>query len=158
MYLSQLFSRYENVVPQLTARENNMLNMYERLTGMLLRMDLGDEHALDFWDRDKEKEASADDGGPKTPKNVKVEGAGGADPTLPKITGDAPGGGSSDGGGTSLGKRKHDDGSASKGEVDTTADSGATGAMNADLDSAMQNALYELLELAAEIGSKEREE
>ncbi|KAF9124810.1 MutS protein msh5 [Mortierella sp. 14UC] len=133
VYLSELFRRYENVVPQLTAHEKEMQAMYERLTEMLLKMDLEDEHCLDFWDRDR-TEASATAYGvddESAEASVKVEGTSG----------------------NSLGKRRHRDVSApdDNGEGEDEEDT-------AESDITMRAQLHEFLALAKEIGAKERAE
>lgn len=163
VHLSQLFRRYENVVPHLTAHEREMEGLYERLVEMLLRMDLEKEHAFDFWDRYKGMATTADDeGGSLQTRNVKVEEGSGTAAASTKTPSGVDGGSNSIGGAgsRSLRKRRYDDKSALE-EVESeeiTAASEATGAMETDPNNAMRDALHELLELAAEIGHKEREE
>ncbi|KAF9548758.1 hypothetical protein EC957_005692 [Mortierella hygrophila] len=165
VHLSQLFRRYENVVPHLTAHEKEMEGLYERLIEMLLRMDLEKEQALDFWDRYKGMATTADDesGSLQTKgRSVKVEKGSGAVAVSTKTPSGVDGVNNSSGGAGSscLGKRRYNDGSAlEEGESEEiAAASEATGAMKTDPDNAMRDALHELLELAAEIGRKEREE
>ncbi|KAF8944484.1 MutS protein msh5 [Haplosporangium gracile] len=156
LHLSQLFRRYENVVPHLTAHEKEMEGMYERLTNMLLCMDLEKESALEFWDRDKKMAATADHGESMTTKNVKLEGSDVAATSIKSTSGV---GGSNNGGDSSLGKRKHSGVSTLEEEGDeAAASSEVTWAMDTDSDSTMRDALHKFLELAAEIGRKEREE
>ncbi|KAG0273687.1 MutS protein msh5 [Linnemannia exigua] len=145
VYLSKLFRRYENVVPQLTPHEKEMQKLYERLTEMLLKMDLEDEHCLDFWDRDKTTFAAtafddADDD-ESMEAIVKVDGPSGI----------------------SLGKRKHGGGSSRKDEGENEGEESATecdtsGIKDSELDIAMRVQLHEFLALAKEIGIKERAE
>lgn len=163
VYLSQLFRRYENVVPHLTAHEKEMEGLYERLIEMLLRMDLEKEHALDFWDRFKGMATTADDeGGSLQTRSVKMEKGSSAAAASTKTPSGVDGASDSSGGAGSgsLGKRRHDDGSAlEEGESEEiAAASEVTGVMETDPNNAMRSALHELLELAAEIGRKEREE
>ncbi|KAF9297295.1 MutS protein msh5 [Linnemannia elongata] len=163
VYLSQLFRRYENVVPHLTAHEKEMESLYERLVEMLLRMDLEKEHALDFWDKDKGMTNTADDEGEVLQtRSVKVEKGSNAAAASAKTPRGVDDGSNSSGGASSinLGKRRYVDGSAlEEGEGDEIpAASEATGAMEAEPDNAMREALHKFLELAAEIGRKEREE
>lgn len=163
VHLSQLFRRYENVVPHLTAHEKEMEGLYERLVEMLLRMDLEKEYAFDFWDRYKGMATTADDeGGSLQTMGVKVEKGSGTAAASTKTPSGVDGSNNSisGAGSSSLGKRRYDDGSAleeSEGE-EIAAVSEATGAMGTGSDNAMRDALHELLELAAEIGHKEREE
>ncbi|KAF9933799.1 MutS protein msh5 [Linnemannia zychae] len=85
-HLSELFRRYEPMIPQLTPREKELCVKYERLTWLLLHMDLEDSHAMDFWDGGKEIEIV-------TTSNSDVE----LSVKHKKHSGD------------SLGKRKHED-------------------------------------------------
>ncbi|KAF9141882.1 MutS protein msh5 [Mortierella sp. GBA39] len=165
VYFSQLFRRYENVVPHLTAHEKEMEGLYERLIEMLLRMDLEKEQALDFWDRYKGMATTAGDesGSLQTrSRSVKAEKGSGTAAVSTKTPSGVDGGSNSSGGAgsSSLGKRRYDDGSAlEEGESEEiAAASEATGATKTDPDNAMRDALHGLLELAAEIGRKEREE
>ncbi|KAF9911820.1 MutS protein msh5 [Linnemannia zychae] len=138
VYLSELFRRYENVVPQLTPFEKEMHGLYERLTEMLLKMDLEEEHCLDFWDRDREEAAAtaSNTGDILTEASVKVEGTSSS----------------------CLGKRKLRDAAAPGDDGDGKDREGAVEAKDTERVIAMRSQLHKFLELAKEIGIKERTE
>ncbi|KAF9095287.1 MutS protein msh5 [Mortierella sp. GBA35] len=162
VYLSGLFRRYEMVVPQLTAFEKEMQAMYERLTRILLRLDLGNEQCETFWAQE-----SAADGEGLEETSVKMEntvmvntGIGeemsaqdvkvGTEVSTAKDGESEPSVGTS-----SLGKRKQCDSSAQEG---ATAGSEVTGAANSGVENNWRDALNELLEYAAKVYLKENAE
>ncbi|KAG0215910.1 MutS protein msh5 [Mortierella sp. NVP41] len=162
VYLSGLFRRYEMVVPQLTTFEKEMQAMYERLTGMLLRLDLDVEQCETFWAQE-----SAVDGEGSGEASVKMENTVTANTGIgeemfaqdvkvgTKVSTAKDGESEPSAGTSSLGKRKQCDSSAQEG---ATAGSEVTGAANSGVENSWQDALNELLEYAAKVYLKENAE
>ncbi|KAF9086204.1 MutS protein msh5 [Mortierella sp. AD031] len=162
VYLSGLFRRYEMVVPQLTTFEKEMQAMYERLTGMLLRLDLDVEQCETFWAQE-----SAVDGEGSGEASVKMENTVTANTGIgeemfaqdvkvgTKVSTAKDGESEPSAGTGSLGKRKQCDSSAQEG---ATAGSEVTGAANSGVENSWQDALNELLEYAAKVYLKENAE
>ena len=136
--------------------------MYERLTEMLLRLDLEDEQCEVFWAQESGADGHGSGEASLKPENTDTTNIDTGEGTVAqevkmetKIATAKEGEPEPSVGSSSLGKRKQCDSSAQEG---ATTGSEVTGVANSHLENSWQDALNELLVYAAKVYMKENAE